>query len=165
MKNLITLFFIVLTTISCSQMQPTEFSNKSLTASLKTLDNKNITFAEILKKYSGKTIIIDTWASWCSDCVKEIPKLKELQNKYSDALFLFVSMDKTYDAWKNGINKYDLQGEHYLCTDGMKGVFGKSIKLNWIPRYMVVDKFGKIALFKAIEADDEKLIETLNKLK
>jgi hypothetical protein len=47
----------------------------------------------------------------------------------------------------------------------MKGVFGKSIKLNWIPRYMVVDKAGKIALFKAIEADDEKIAETLNKLK
>ena len=43
----------------------------------------------------------------------------------------------------------------------MKGVFGKAVKLNWIPRYMVVDKTGKIALFKAIEADDEKLIETL----
>jgi hypothetical protein len=30
---------------------------------------------------------------------------------------------------------------------------------------MVVDKNGKIALFKAIEADDAKLIETLKNLK
>jgi len=43
----------------------------------------------------------------------------------------------------------------------MKGVFGSSINLDWIPRYMIVDKEGKIALFKAIEADDEKLIATL----
>jgi hypothetical protein len=30
---------------------------------------------------------------------------------------------------------------------------------------MIVDKTGKIALFKVIEADDNKLIETLEKLK
>jgi hypothetical protein len=52
-----------------------------------------------------------------------------------------------------------------MATDGMKGIFGKSIDLNWIPRYMVVDKKGKIALFRAIEADDTKLIETLKTLK
>lgn len=61
--------------------------------------------------------------------------------------------------------KYDVQGEHYLTSDGMKGVFGKSINLDWIPRYMIVDKTGKIALFKVIEADDPKLLETLEKLK
>jgi len=78
---------------------------------------------------------------------------------------LFISMDKTYDAWKSGIQKHQLEGEHYLTSDGMKGVFGKSINLDWIPRYMVVDKTGRIALYKVIEADDEKLIKTLESLK
>ena len=97
---------------------------------------------------------------------KEQDKLgKELQEKYPDVTYLFISMDKNYEAWTKGIEKYDVQGEHYLTSDGMKGVFGKSIKLDWIPRYMVVDKTGKIALFKVIEADDDRLIETLEKLK
>jgi hypothetical protein len=46
-----------------------------------------------------------------------------------------------------------------------EGEFAAGIKLDWIPRYMVVDKTGKIALFKAIEADDQTLIATLKKLK
>jgi len=74
-------------------------------------------------------------------------------------------MDKNYEDWIKGIEKYDVQGEHYLTSDGMKGVFGKSIDLDWIPRYMVVDKNGKIALYRAIEADDKKIEETLESLK
>ena len=57
-------------------------------------------------------------------------------------------------------NKYDHTGN---VSD--KTLFGKSIDLNWIPRYMVVDKTGKIALYNVIEADDEKLIKTLESLK
>jgi hypothetical protein len=94
-----------------------------------------------------------------------MPKVKALLEKYPDANYLFISMDKTYEAWLNGIEKYEVKGEHYLTSDGMKGVFGKSINLDWIPRYMVVDKTGGIALYKVIEADDEKLIKTLESLK
>lgn len=149
---------------SCSQAQQTEFKEEALSNTMKSVENTDITFQEILKKYEGKTIVIDVWASWCSDCVKGMPKVKALQDKYPDVTYLFISMDKNYDSWINGIEKYDVKGEHYLTSDGMKGVFGKSINLSWIPRYLVVDKTGKIALFKVIEADDAKLIETLERL-
>ena len=123
--------------------------------------NETITFKEILDQYKGKTVLIDVWASWCPDCVKGMPKVKTLQKDFPNVTYLFISMDKNYEAWLKGIEKYDVKGEHFLTTDGMKGVFGSSINLDWIPRYMIVDKEGKIALFKAIEADDEKLIATL----
>lgn len=165
MKKILSLLVIALSTLSCSQAQQTEFKEEALSNTMKTVENTDITFQEILKKYEGKTIVIDVWASWCPDCIKGMPKVKELQEKYTDVTYLFISMDKNYEAWKKGIEKYDVQGEHYLTSDGMKGVFGKSINLDWIPRYMIVDKTGKIALFKVIEADDPKLLETLEKLK
>ena len=165
MKKIFSLLVIAFSFASCSQAQQTEFKEEALSNTMKTAENTDITFQEILKKYEGKTIVIDVWASWCSDCIKGMPKVKALQEKYPDVTYLFISMDKNYESWTKGIEKYDVQGEHYLTTDGMKGVFGKSINLDWIPRYMVVDKTGKIALFKVIEADDTKLIETLETLK
>ena len=165
MKKIFVLLVIALCFASCSQAQQTEFKEEALLNTMKSIENQDITFQDIIRKHEGKTIVIDVWASWCSDCIKGMPKVKALQEKYPDVTYLFISMDKNFDAWINGIEKYDVQGEHYLTSDGMKGVFGKSIKLDWIPRYMVVDKSGKIALFKVIEADDEKLIETLEKLK
>lgn len=164
-KKLFALTALLISIVGCAQNEETNFRKEALSNTMVTLENEPIEFAEILKKYEGKTIVIDVWASWCSDCIKGMPKLKELQVKYPDAIYLFISMDKTYEAWKNGIEKYDVNGEHYLTSDGMKGVFGKSIDLNWIPRYMVVDKTGKIALYNVIEADDEKLIKTLESLK
>jgi len=164
-KKLFVLATMLISTLGCAQKEETTFKKEGLGNVMVTKENQPITFLEILKKYEGKTIVIDVWASWCSDCIKGMPKVKTLQEKYPEATYLFISMDKTYKAWLKGIEKYDVKGEHYLTSDGMKGVFGKSINLDWIPRYMVVDKTGKIALYKVIEADDEKLIKTLESLK
>jgi hypothetical protein len=35
----------------------------------------------------------------------------------------------------------------------------------WIPRYIIVDKTGKIVLYRAIETDFDKINETLAALK
>ncbi|MCG2611972.1 TlpA family protein disulfide reductase [Flavobacterium sp. SM15] len=145
--------------------EDTSFKKEALENVMLASDGSQITFKEILKKYKGKTIVMDVWASWCSDCIKGMPKVKALQAENPDVAYLFISMDKTPEAWKKSIERFEIQGEHYMATDGMKGIFGKSINLDWIPRYMVIDKKGKIALYRAIEADDTKLIETIKTLK
>ena len=164
MKKILLSLLAVLGMTACSQAQKTEFDKEALSNVMTTTDKSEITFAEILEANKGKTIVIDIWASWCSDCIKGMPKLKELQKKNEDVVFLFISMDKNWRDWIIGIEKYELAGKHFLVADGMKGVFGKSIDLNWIPRYMIVDKTGKIALYKAIVADDEQLQKTLDQL-
>ncbi|MCO6175999.1 TlpA family protein disulfide reductase [Flavobacterium sp. NRK F10] len=164
MKKIALLFIGVLALISCEAQNNTEFSKEALENKMISKENQSVTFQEIIEQYKGKTVFIDVWASWCPDCVKGMPKVKALQKEHPELVYLFISMDKTYDAWLKGIEKYEVTGEHYLTTDGMKGIFGKSIALDWIPRYMIVDKTGKIALFKVIEADDAKIEETLSKL-
>jgi thiol-disulfide isomerase/thioredoxin len=163
--SIVALFIVGLVTYSFTEKPKKEFSKVSLENKMIALDGSEIVFQDILKKYKGKTIVVDVWASWCSDCVGGMPKVKALQNENPDLVYLFLSMDKSYDKWKIGIEKYDVKGEHYWITDGMKGVFGKSIDLDWIPRYMIIDKKGKIALYKAIEANDEKISVTIKNLK
>lgn len=165
MKKIFLSLIVAFSTLSCVQAQKTSFDKEALNDVMWTTQQKDITFAEILKKYEGKTVVIDVWASWCSDCIKGMPKVKELQKNNPDVVYLFISMDKTFENWIVGAEKYELRGEHYMVKDGMKGVFGQSIDLDWIPRYMIVDPNGKIALYKAVEADDAKIAETLKKLK
>ena len=52
-----------------------------------------------------------------------------------------------------------------MANDQMEGVFANAIDLDWIPRYIIVDKTGEIALYRAIETDFDKINETLKKLK
>ena len=151
--------------ISCSNAQQVEFSKEALSNKLINADGSETNLKKILKKHKGKTVVIEVWASWCSDCVKNMSNVKELQAAYPNTDFVFLSCDKTTEAWAKGIEKHELVGEHYLIPEGMKGAFAKSINLDWIPRYIIIDKTGKIALYKAIETDHEKvntLLKSLN---
>nr|WP_315132014.1 TlpA disulfide reductase family protein [uncultured Flavobacterium sp.] len=164
MKKIIVLL-IAFATFSCSNAQKTSFSKEALSETLLATDGSQVAFQDILKKYEGKTLVIEIWASWCGDCVKAMPKIKELQANNPEVAYLFISMDKTADKWKTGIEKHELKGDHFMANDQMKGVFAKAMDVNWIPRYIIVDKTGKIALYKAIETDFDIINETLKKLK
>ncbi|MCH2196430.1 TlpA disulfide reductase family protein [Kordia sp.] len=120
-----------------------------------------ITFENILAKYQGKTIFVDIWASWCSDCLIGIPGIKEIQKNNPQLTYLFISLDRNVQSWKAGIEKYGLKGEYYFLKSGMKGTFGKAIDVDWIPRYMIVNPDGSIKLFEAIKTNDEALLNAL----
>lgn len=164
MKKIIILL-ITFATFACSNAQKTSFAKEALSETLLATDGSQVAFQDILKKYEGKTLVIEIWASWCGDCVKAMPKIKELQANNPEVAYLFISMDKTADKWKTGIEKHELKGDHFMANDQMKGVFAKAMDVNWIPRYIIVDKTGKIALYKAIETDFDIINETLKKLK
>lgn len=164
MKQLVILL-IAFATFSCTNAQKNNFSEVALSEKLLSTNESQVAFKDILNKYKGKTLVIEVWASWCGDCVKAMPKVKELQANNPDVSYLFISADKTADKWKIGIEKHQLKGDHYMMNDGMKGVFGKSIDLDWIPRYIILDKTGKIVLYRAIETDFDKINETLKSLK
>ncbi|MBF4472246.1 TlpA family protein disulfide reductase [Flavobacterium sp. HJJ] len=163
----IALLIISFVTFSCTQaqkIQKTEFSEKALSETLLDSNDKQVKFQDILKKQKGKTTVIEVWASWCGDCVKAMPKLKELQSGNPKVSYVFISMDKTAEKWKLGIEKHELKGLHFMANDGMKGAFGTAIDLDWIPRYIIIDKKGKIAVYRAIETDFAQIDETLKKL-
>jgi thiol-disulfide isomerase/thioredoxin len=44
----------------------------------------------------GKIVLIDCWATWCGPCLKEMPHIKELYDKYHDKGFEVIgfSMDE-----------------------------------------------------------------------
>ncbi|WP_395048696.1 TlpA family protein disulfide reductase [Flavobacterium sp.] len=163
MKKILALLF-AFAIFSCSQAQKKSFSKEALSQTLLSTNGSQVAFKDILKKYKGKTLIIEVWASWCGDCVKAMPKIKELQANNPDVAYVFISMDKTADKWKEGITKHELKGDHYMANDQMKGVFGKAIVLDWIPRYIIIDKTGKIVVYRAIETDFEKINATLKDL-
>ena len=160
-------FIVALLIFGCSQkkVEKESFSAEALSGEVVSLNGKKIPFSEVLSKYKGQNIVIEVWASWCSDCVKAMPLIKELQAEDSEVKYIFLSMDKNAEAWKKGIEQHDIKGDHYWAEEGMKGAFAKSLDVNWIPRYIIVDKQGNIALYNAIETDFTKIKETLKSIK
>ncbi|GIZ08270.1 TlpA disulfide reductase family protein [Flavobacterium sp. UMI-01] len=167
MQKTTTLLSCFLIFIACSNAykEKTNFSKQALKETLLHREGNQVAFEQILKENKGQITLIEIWASWCSDCIKAMPKLKELQKTHPEINYVFISMDKSKEAWINGIEKHQLNGNHYMANDQMKGKFAKAIDLDWIPRYIIVDKTGKIALYRAIETDFEKINQTITELK
>ncbi|GAA4281183.1 TlpA family protein disulfide reductase [Gaetbulibacter aestuarii] len=148
--------------LSCkSAPDPTQFSEAALNDTFISLDGSSVPFKDILKKHQGETLFIEVWASWCGDCLKGMPTVKEIQSQYPDVTYVFLSLDRNQEAWKKGIKKYQVNGEHYFMQSGWKGPFGAFLDLDWIPRYIVVDKSGTISLYNAEKATDNRITQNL----
>lgn len=46
--------------------------------------------AEVLAEKTGSVVLVNFWASWCTPCLKEIPTLVELAERYRDRGFELV---------------------------------------------------------------------------
>lgn len=163
MKKIILAMTMVLTTLtSCAQK---EFSKDALNYELTALDGSKNSFQSIIEKHKGKKVVIEIWAGWCSDCVKAMPKVKEMQATNPNADFVFISMDKSMNKWKEAVEKHELKGDLYWVDDKklMKGEFGKAIDLDWIPRYIVLNEEGQIVVYRAIETDFEIINKELSR--
>jgi thiol-disulfide isomerase/thioredoxin len=48
-------------------------------------------------KYAGRWVVINYWAKWCKPCIKEIPELNALDQKYKQVAVLGVNYDGNED--------------------------------------------------------------------
>lgn len=140
-----------------------DFPDSVLQVPLTKLDGEKIPFSQMLKDNKGKKIMIDYWASWCRDCIGGLPKVKDLQNITKDlnVVYVFLSIDREEDKWKAAIDKFNIKGEHYWIEAGWKNPLSNYVGLDWIPRYILLDEEGKVALPKAIQANDPKLLKAI----
>lgn len=141
------------------------FPDSVLNVELTTINNDQLIFSEILKKYKEKKVLLIFWASWCPDSRAALPKIKKLQKKMKneEVEFVFVSTDNDFETWKTAIKKLKIDGEHYWFHEVQENELTNYIELDWIPRFMVLDTTGKIVFTKSVRADDPELKQALLK--
>lgn len=154
MNRILLILFLIIS--SCGP-DPEEFSDDALAEVLITENGETTDLRSVVESYEGKKVLIDVWASWCSDCIKGLPDLKALQQEFPEVSYLFISVDRNLSSMKRGIDKYKIEGDHYFLPSMQNGPLNKFLNSNWIPRYMVLDESGKIQVYKATKATDPKL--------
>ncbi|CAL2085491.1 TlpA family protein disulfide reductase [Tenacibaculum sp. 190524A02b] len=162
MKKYILLLLITSLYSSCITNE-TAFSKKALADTFININNNEVAFNQILEENKGKIIVINVWASWCKDCLDSLPYLLELKEKYPQASYVFLSLDKSLEEWKESIERLNLSGNHYFMQSGWEGDFANFLQLRWIPRYLVVDETGGIKVFNATKSTDKQIEQSLKK--
>ena len=97
-----------------------------------------------LKDFRGKYVYIDLWATWCNPCRREFPFLKQLKADFEDAeiVFLGLSTDGDKSKWEDMIKSGELSGVQLYI--GPQSSFQKAYNVEGIPRFILLDKEGKI---------------------
>ena len=116
----------------------------------------NVTFKDAEgKKYSiddfkGKVIVMDVWATWCSSCLKNMPKfmelIKEFENREDIAFFtVSTDSDELREKWLAAIARHNMGSMQNLTPDrSSTEQFEEKYFVAGVPRYIVIDKEGKI---------------------
>lgn len=132
-----------------------QLTNKALPDSvlnntyLKSLDkNEPISLKEVLERYVEKAMYIDFWASWCTPCrenIKSSEKAKQLL-KQKEVTDLYISLDKNEKAWKTVAQKLGIEKNQYCLINPFNNPLYHflNIKVNGIPRYILLDKTHKV---------------------
>lgn len=109
---------------------------------LETLDGKEIKLSDL----RGSVVFLDFWATWCGPCVKALPhtqKMSETEDAKQGKMHIFavnVGEDKDTVSSFMSENKYT-----FTVLMDQKNEVAASYEVEGIPRFIVIDKDGRIA--------------------
>ncbi len=122
-----------------------------------------------LEEFSGKVVVLQFTASWCSVCRKEMPVLeKEIWQQFKDKDFMLIGIDMDEPLEKVIEFKEKMKTTYPMALDPGGLIFQRfAHKGSGVTRNVVIDKDGNIAFLtrlydhKEFNAMKGKIIELL----
>lgn len=121
-----------------------------------------------LSDFRGSYVFIDVWATWCGPCKYEFPFIGKVEKMYhgKNIKFVSISIDRLKDEqkWRDMIKKEGLVGIQLLADNEIKSSFIEGYYIQAIPRFIILDKEGKIINSDAPRPSQPELQDILNSL-
>lgn len=134
--------------------------NKPYEFVVTTVEGKKISSRD----YQGKVLLIDYWATWCSPCIKKMPELKKLFEKWHPRGFeaLGVCLDHDTKTMKKSIEANGLVWTQVMPSTKprTRELWQESSGIRALPRLLLLDRQG-ILRADSIQLDFEEEIEKL----
>lgn len=120
--------------------------------------------AYTLADFKGKYVYIDIWATWCNPCMAEVPHLKKLEEELHGKNIEFVSICSfdTKEKWQRVVKEKEMGGIQLFADKELN--FLKVFQVRGIPRFILLDKEGKIISGNAERPSDPALRIKLGEL-
>ncbi len=96
-----------------------------------------------LSDYTGKLVFINFWASWCRECVDEMPAIEKLHRQFlkKDLVVIGINLedDKAQIDWF-----YKRLELSFKTAMDKSGDIGRAFFIRAIPTSMIINKKGQI---------------------
>lgn len=108
---------------------------------LKTVNGQEID----IDSYKGNTpVYIKFWATWCRDCMKQMPHLEATQKKYKGKIKIIavnLGVNDDQSSVSNVIKKFNLSMDVVIDKDGE---LAQKLNLIGTPYHVVVNRVGQV---------------------
>ena len=130
-----------------------------------------------LSDFKGKKVYINMWASWCGPCMREIPELEKVYQKYKNNKdIVFLSMTSPNDAeFKNQspqdkskdviLKKAKELGATYPVLFDVNDRFIINYAIRSFPTHILINSDGTFETRIAGAVTEESLTKEIEKLK
>lgn len=83
--------------------------------------------------FKGKLTVINVWATWCSTCIRELPELNRLQQKYRDNpdIQFIAFADEDLNIVEKALNRWSFNYRHVVDARS----FTRSLKSGIVKTY------------------------------
>lgn len=121
-----------------------------------------------ISEWDGKFVLINFWATWCQPCLREIPVLVKLQDKYQKQgmQFVGIAIDEL-EAINKFINDTGIKF-NYPVLQGSDNATSVAIdygnRLGILPYTVIIDQQGTINHVEFGEVDEHELENRINAL-
>lgn len=94
----------------------------------------------LLSDFTGKSVIVNFWASWCAACIKEFPVENSLHEKYSSQGIVVVNICVETDRqkWKEMSSKHGLTMINLYATEKEYSRIRNLCNIGSLPRSVLV---------------------------
>lgn len=117
--------------------------------------------------HRGKVVVLTFWASWCGQCLKELPVLEGVQRKLGkdQVAVIAINSDKErsdYLAMRRRMKEFTMTMTEDRADRSIAAQYG----VNGYPHMVMVDKEGLVAFTHRGYSDKElgKIVEEINTL-
>lgn len=112
-----------------------------------------------LESLRGKTVYVDFWASWCAPCLRSMPLINELYDKYRDQDFEVIAINVD-DPIEDGLDfLLDTPLDYLIAADTENDVLSE-FGVTGMPTSFLIDKDGTIRMIHmGFRTNDIEIIE------
>lgn len=154
-KTITTLFTILTITQGISASDAPDFT-------LPTPDGERVQLSQLLEK---GPVLLDFWATWCKPCIKGMPKLEEIHNKYKKKGLSVVGVNEDGPRGRNKIRPF-INGRNitFQIAIDSDGSVMKRMQVRALPTTLLIAPDGEIVLRQAGLSDPKPLIDAIEML-